>query len=55
MQNRRISAIPISIEEARRKLRPRNNVVFLEDEEVINPGFYFYKRLLKYSCRFRRC
>ncbi|KAI6182671.1 FHA domain-containing protein [Aphelenchoides bicaudatus] len=37
MNNRRIQAIPITIEEARRKSRPRNNVVFLEQEEVINP------------------
>lgn len=38
MQNRRIPAIPITIEEARRKKRPRENVVFLDEEEIINPG-----------------
>uniref|UniRef100_A0A8R1I4D6 Uncharacterized protein n=1 Tax=Caenorhabditis japonica TaxID=281687 RepID=A0A8R1I4D6_CAEJA len=36
-QNRRIPQLPISIEEARRKKRPRGNVAFLEEEEVINP------------------
>ncbi|KAF1770610.1 hypothetical protein GCK72_002429 [Caenorhabditis remanei] len=36
-QNRRIPQLPISVEEARRKKRPRGNVAFLEEEEVINP------------------
>ncbi|KAH7691339.1 hypothetical protein AAVH_40148, partial [Aphelenchoides avenae] len=36
-QNRRIAPIPITLEEARSKQRPRGNVAFLEDEEVINP------------------
>ncbi|CAI2321484.1 unnamed protein product [Caenorhabditis sp. 36 PRJEB53466] len=36
-QNRRIPQLPISLEEARRKKRPRGNVAFLEEEEIINP------------------
>lgn len=35
--NRRIPAIPISLEDARRKKRQRNNVAFLEEETIINP------------------
>lgn len=35
--NRRIPAIPISIEDARRKKRERGNVAFLEEETIINP------------------
>ncbi|PAV77744.1 hypothetical protein WR25_22721 isoform B [Diploscapter pachys] len=35
--NRRIPALPISLEEARRKKRPRGNVAFIEEEEIINP------------------
>ena len=38
MQNRRVNAIPITLEEARRKTRLRGNVAFLEDEDIINPG-----------------
>ena len=37
-QNRRIPQLPISAEEARRKKRPRGNVAFVEEEEIINPG-----------------
>ncbi|KAI6178509.1 FHA domain-containing protein [Aphelenchoides besseyi] len=37
MQNRRVTAIPITQEEAKRKKRPRGNVTFLEAEDVINP------------------
>lgn len=37
MQNRRIPTIPITLEEARRKSKKRGNVVFLKDEEIINP------------------
>ncbi|CAD6186315.1 unnamed protein product [Caenorhabditis auriculariae] len=36
-QNRRIPQLPISVEEARRKKRPRGNVVFLDAEDIINP------------------
>lgn len=36
--NRRIPQLPISVEEARRKKRPRPNVVFVEEEDIINPG-----------------
>ncbi|CAJ0938174.1 unnamed protein product, partial [Mesorhabditis belari] len=36
-QNRRITAVPISNEEARRKQRPRGNVAFIEQEDIINP------------------
>lgn len=36
-QNRRIPQLPISLEEARRKKRPRGNVAFLEEEDIINP------------------
>ncbi|CAB3407932.1 unnamed protein product [Caenorhabditis bovis] len=36
-QNRRIPNLPISLEEARRKKRPRGNVAFIEEEEIINP------------------
>lgn len=36
--NRRISQIPITLEEARRKSRPRNNIQFAEEEDIINPG-----------------
>lgn len=39
-QNRRILQLPISLEEARRKKRPRGNVAFLEQEEIINPGIW---------------
>ncbi|VDO18757.1 unnamed protein product [Heligmosomoides polygyrus] len=35
--NRRIPQLPISVEEARRKKRPRGNVAFIEQEEIINP------------------
>ncbi|VDM61388.1 unnamed protein product [Angiostrongylus costaricensis] len=35
--NRRIPQLPISAEEARRKKRPRGNVAFIEQEEIINP------------------
>ncbi|KAK0425413.1 hypothetical protein QR680_009187 [Steinernema hermaphroditum] len=35
--NRRIPQIPITVEEARRKKKPRGNVSFVEDETVINP------------------
>lgn len=36
--NRRIPQLPISVEEARRKKRRRPNVVFVEEEDIINPG-----------------
>uniref|UniRef100_A0A915PY74 5'-nucleotidase n=1 Tax=Setaria digitata TaxID=48799 RepID=A0A915PY74_9BILA len=36
--NRRIPVIPISLEDARRKKRPRGNVAFIEEETIINPG-----------------
>ncbi|CAJ0574040.1 unnamed protein product, partial [Mesorhabditis spiculigera] len=36
-QNRRAQIIPQSAEEARRKKRPRGNVAFIEEEDVINP------------------
>uniref|UniRef100_A0A1I7T4I1 FHA domain-containing protein n=1 Tax=Caenorhabditis tropicalis TaxID=1561998 RepID=A0A1I7T4I1_9PELO len=36
-QNRSIPQLPISLEEARRKKRPRGNVAFLEEEDIINP------------------
>jgi nuclear inhibitor of protein phosphatase 1 len=36
-QNRRVPQIPITLEEARQKKKPRGNVLFLEDEDVINP------------------
>ncbi|VDK68899.1 unnamed protein product [Litomosoides sigmodontis] len=35
--NRRIPVIPISLEDARRKKRPRGNVAFIEEETIINP------------------
>ncbi|CAI5439050.1 unnamed protein product [Caenorhabditis angaria] len=35
--NRKIPQLPISLEEARRKKRPRGNVAFIEEEDVINP------------------
>uniref|UniRef100_A0A1I7WYD3 ZP domain-containing protein n=1 Tax=Heterorhabditis bacteriophora TaxID=37862 RepID=A0A1I7WYD3_HETBA len=35
--NRRIPQLPISVEEARRKTRPRGNVSYIEEEEIINP------------------
>ncbi|ETN78186.1 FHA domain protein [Necator americanus] len=43
--NRRIPQLPISVEEARRKKRPRGNVAFIEQEEIINPGsnYCFYR------------
>lgn len=43
-QNRRVIQIPITLEEGRRKKRPRNNISFAEEEDIINPG-YFCKSL----------
>ncbi|CAD5206639.1 unnamed protein product [Bursaphelenchus okinawaensis] len=37
MQNKRLPQIPCTVEECRKKKRPRNKVVFLQEEEVINP------------------
>ncbi|CAD5209623.1 unnamed protein product [Bursaphelenchus xylophilus] len=37
MQNKRLPAIPCTVEECRKKKRPRNKVVFLAEEDVINP------------------
>ncbi|KAE9419058.1 hypothetical protein Angca_003393 [Angiostrongylus cantonensis] len=50
--NRRIPQLPISAEEARRKKRPRGNVAFIEQEEIINPGWF-----VSYSkgCNTLRC
>lgn len=44
--NRRIPAIPISLEDSRRKKRPRGNVAFIEEETIINPGLFILNFLI---------